>query len=163
MRRAEELDPNAPGVQSLIRLAVSGQQQELRRKEIEILNSEIQDALDGEDYLTAIRKAEEGLARFPQERSLVNLKARAEDHLQLEERKRDAKTELAVTRELFQPEHHQEARERLERLKMQLGPKALLQAQFMNESKNCMAGRWSVRGLKRWKSRPKSAILTRWY
>ena len=35
LRGAEELDPNAPGVQSLIQLAVSGQQQESRRQESE--------------------------------------------------------------------------------------------------------------------------------
>lgn len=48
LRRAEELDPNAPGLQPLIRMALSSQQQELRRKEIENLSSLIEDALNRE-------------------------------------------------------------------------------------------------------------------
>jgi serine/threonine protein kinase len=106
--RAEELDPNAPGVQSLIRLALSGQQQELRRKEIENLRSLIQDALNGDDYDTAIRKAEEGLVRFPQDRTLVNLKAQAKSQLLLAECKREAETKLAAERDLFEARQIQE-------------------------------------------------------
>ncbi len=109
LRRAEELDPNAPGVQSLIRLALSGQQQEGRRHEIENLISLIQDAVSGGDYRTAIRKAEEGLAKFPQERTLVNLKSQAEGQLILAEQ--DAGKELAMARGLSEAGQVQGAEE----------------------------------------------------
>jgi serine/threonine protein kinase len=133
LRRAEELDPNASGLPSLIRLALSGQQQELRRKEIENLSSMIEDALNGDDFHSAIRNAEEGLSRFPREQILVNLKARATGQLLLAECKRDAKTELAVARELFEAGDIQEAKERLERVLVHLGPKPGLQPQLMTE------------------------------
>ncbi len=90
LRRAEELDPNAPGVRSLIQLALSGQQQELRRKEIEGLGSLIQDAINRGAYDSAIENAEEGLARFPQERALVSLKVQAKEQLLLAESKRNS-------------------------------------------------------------------------
>jgi serine/threonine-protein kinase len=128
LRRAEELDPNAPGVQSLIQLAVSGQQQERRREEVEGLSHEIRDALNRDDYRTALRKSDEGLARFPQQRTLVNLKAQAEGQSQLAERNRVVDAELTAAQELMQAGRNQEAKERLDHALARLGPEPRLQS-----------------------------------
>ena len=70
LRRAEELDPSAPGVQSLIQLAVSGQQQERQRQQNEASPEiperqkpatlrDATDAIGRESYDDAIRLLEE--------------------------------------------------------------------------------------------------------
>jgi serine/threonine protein kinase len=70
LRRAEELDPNAPGVQSLIQLAVSGQQQERQRQQTETRHDapaiqkpatlrDATEAMGRESYDDAIRILEE--------------------------------------------------------------------------------------------------------
>lgn len=81
LRRAEELDPNAPGVRSLIQFALSGQEQEIRRQQIERLSDDIQEALKRDDYQAAIVRAEESLTKFPQERIFLTLKTQAERYL----------------------------------------------------------------------------------
>jgi serine/threonine protein kinase len=128
LRRAEELDPNAPGVQSLLQLAVSGQQQERRREEIDGLSHEIREALSRDDYRTALRRSDEALARFPQQRTLVNLKAQAEGQFQLAERNRIVDAELAAAQGLMQEGRHQEAKERLEHVLARIGPEPRLQS-----------------------------------
>jgi len=62
------------------------------------LTHEVEDALNRDDYRTACLKADEGLARFPEERNLLKLKALADRQRQLEERKQFIDEQLAVAR-----------------------------------------------------------------
>jgi len=88
LRKAEMLSPNAAGVKELENLAVSGQGQEKRRRQIERFNAEIEDALNRDDFALACSKATEGLLLFPEERSLLK-------HKDLAEKQRDASEKRA--------------------------------------------------------------------
>jgi len=78
LKAAEALDPTSNELQSVARMAVSAREQERRRAETEELRRQIETALVHEEYATAVAKAEEGLRKFPQEQSLLKLKALAE-------------------------------------------------------------------------------------
>lgn len=75
LRKAEALDPSVSVVQELIVLASTGQQQERRRKELERLTTQIEEALDKDDYAAASARVEEGLRSYPEDRGLLKLKA----------------------------------------------------------------------------------------
>jgi serine/threonine-protein kinase len=128
LRQAEELDPFAPEVQSLLGLAVAGREQERRRAELETATREIQDALGCDDYLSARRKAEEALARFPEERTLVKLHGLADRYCQLEERKKFIDQQLAMARQLLQAGRNEELKNQLEEAVAQIGPEPRLQS-----------------------------------
>src|SRR6266849_1733757 len=69
-------------------MAFSAREQERRRSETEELRRQIEMALVQEDYATAVARAEEGLRRFPQEQSLLRLRALAEaQRVRVEQRK----------------------------------------------------------------------------
>jgi tetratricopeptide (TPR) repeat protein len=78
LKAAEVLDPSSNELQTIAKMAASVREQERRRSEAEELCRQIEAALVQEDYTTAVARAEEGLQKFPQEQSLVKLKALAE-------------------------------------------------------------------------------------
>jgi len=78
LKAAEALDPTSNELQTVAKMAVSAREQERRRSEAEQLCRQIEAALIQEDYATAVARAEEGLQKLPQERSLIKLKALAE-------------------------------------------------------------------------------------
>ena len=78
LKAAEVLDPTSNELQTVAKMAASAREQERRRSEAEELCRQIEAALVQEDYTTAVARAEEGLQKFPQEQSLVKLKALAE-------------------------------------------------------------------------------------
>ena len=128
LKHAEELDPVAPQVHALIESAVAGREQERRRRELEALTHEVEDALNRDDYRTACLKADEGLARFPEERNLLKLKALADRQRQIEERKQFIDEQLAVARKYLQEGRNEELQEKLEKAITQIGPEPRLQS-----------------------------------
>jgi tetratricopeptide (TPR) repeat protein len=78
LKAAEVLDPTSNELQTVAKMAASAREQERRRFEAEELCRQIDAALVQEDYTTAVARAEEGVQKFPQEQSLVKLKALAE-------------------------------------------------------------------------------------
>jgi serine/threonine-protein kinase len=128
LKHAEELDPAAPQVHALIESAVAGREQERRRRELESLTHEVEDALNRDDYRTACLKADEGLARFPEERNLLKLKALADRQRQLEERKQFIDEQLAVARKHLLEGRHEELQEKLEKALAQIGAEPRLQS-----------------------------------
>ena len=128
LKHAEELDPAAPQVHALIESAVAGREQERRRRELESLTHEVEDALNRDDYRTACLKADEGLARFPEERNLLKLKALADRQRQLEERKQFIDEQLAVARKHLQEGRNEELQEKLEKALAQIGAEPRLQS-----------------------------------
>ena len=78
LKAAEVLDPTSNELQTVAKMAASAREQERRRSEAEELCRQVEAALVQEDYTTAVARAEEGLQKFPQEQSLVKLKALAE-------------------------------------------------------------------------------------
>jgi len=128
LKLAEELDPHAPQVHALIDSAAAGRDQERRRKDLEAISREIEDALNRDDYRAACKKADDGLARFPEERTLVKLKALADRQRQIEERKQFIDEQLAVSRKLLQEGRNEELLTLLEDALAKIGPEARLQS-----------------------------------
>ncbi len=88
LKNAEVLDPTSNELQTVVRLAMAAREQEKRRAETEALRQQIEAALREEDYATAVARAEEGLRKFPQEQSLLKLKALADaQRLRVEQKK----------------------------------------------------------------------------
>jgi serine/threonine-protein kinase len=126
LKRAEELDPTAPQVHSLIDSAVAGQERERHRRELDALMREIEDALNRDDYRSACEKADEGLARFPDEPNLLKLKALADRQRQLEDRKHFVDEQLVKARQMLQAGCNQELQVELENVISQIGPEPRL-------------------------------------
>lgn len=101
LKKAEMLSPNAPGVKELENLAVSGQGQEKRRKQIERFNAEIEDALSRDDFALACSKATEGLQLFPEERSLLKHKGLAEKQREASEKRAYVEGQIAAAHRLL--------------------------------------------------------------
>ena len=77
-KKAQSLNPAAPGISDLMALAASGHEQEQRRKAVEKNAAEILAALDGSDPSLACQLAQAAVQQFPNEGALLQLKARAE-------------------------------------------------------------------------------------
>ena len=136
LQRAEELDPGAPEVQPLIVSAIAAQEQERRRRELEALTQEVDAALNRDDYRTALEKADEGLARFPEDRNLLRLKAMADRQCQADERRKFVDEQLAAARGLFQAGRNQELKQQLQQAIAQIGPESRLQSLLAAVSEN---------------------------
>ena len=108
LKEAEALDPNAPEVKSLIESAKAGREQERLRQELESINHEIEEALDHDDFVTAGETIDLGLRKFPEDRTLLKLKALAEKQRQVSERRQFINDQLAQARALIQAGRNQE-------------------------------------------------------
>jgi eukaryotic-like serine/threonine-protein kinase len=109
LRQAEQIDPDAPGVNELVALASAGQQQERRRKELEQFSSEIGEALNRNDYNQACAKAAEALERFPNDRGLLKLKALADKERENCERRTYVEGQVSLARRLLEEKKSVEA------------------------------------------------------
>src|SRR5579862_5218604 len=128
LKLAETLDPSAPQVHALIESAAAGRDQERRRKDLEAISRDIEDALNRDDYRAACQKADEGLARFPEERTLVKLKALADRQRLIEERKQFIDEQLGISRKLLQEGRNEELLTLLEGALEKIGPEPRLQS-----------------------------------
>jgi tRNA A-37 threonylcarbamoyl transferase component Bud32 len=75
---AEKIDPASVELGSLLKVANSAREQQLRKAELEKLSRQIEEALAREDYEGASAIANDGLRRYPQEPGLLKLKALSE-------------------------------------------------------------------------------------
>jgi tetratricopeptide (TPR) repeat protein len=128
LKQAEELDPASPHVHSLAESALAAQENDRRRRELDVLVHEIEEALDRDDFRTASEKAEEAAARFPEDSNLTKLRTLAEQQRQLAERKRFIDEQLTAGRQLLQAGRQGELEERLENAILQIGPEPRLQS-----------------------------------
>lgn len=128
LKLAQGLDPDAPQVHALIESAAAGREQERRRKDLEAISREIEDALNRDDYRSACLKADEGLARFPEERTLLKLKTLADRQRQIDERKQFIDQQLAVARKLLQEGRNEELLQGLKDALEKIGPDPRLQS-----------------------------------
>ncbi len=76
LREASKIDPSQAEVDSLLQAAMSGQEQEQRRRIIEQINAEIENALSSENYERAGELLDRALEKLPNEPSLLQLKTR---------------------------------------------------------------------------------------
>ncbi len=110
LKKAATLDPGASGINELITLASTGQQQERQRKELEQLSGEIEEALNRSDYAVACAKATEGLQRFPNERGLLKLKALVDKERDAHEKREYIESRVSLARRLLEEKKPGEAR-----------------------------------------------------
>ncbi len=101
LKKAEMLAPNVPGIRELANLAASGQEQERRRKQLEGVYAEIEDALNRDNFVLACSRAEEGLQLFPDDRGLLKFKRLAEKQRQASEKRAYVEGQIAVSRQLL--------------------------------------------------------------
>jgi tetratricopeptide (TPR) repeat protein len=128
LKQAEELDPTSPHVHSLSESARGAQENERRRRELDVLVRDIEEALDGDDFHTASEKANEAAARFPEDRNLNKLRILAERQRQLAERKEFIDEQLTTGHQLLLAGRKEELKERLESAILQIGPEPRLQS-----------------------------------
>ena len=128
LKEAEALDPNAPEVKSLIESASAGRAQERNRKELESINQQIEEALDRDDFVTAAQQIDQGLLKFPDDRTLVKLKALAEKQRQVVERRQFIDGQLAQARALSQAGRNEEVLKLLEEALQKVGSDPHLQS-----------------------------------
>jgi tetratricopeptide (TPR) repeat protein len=102
LRKAEELDPKDSNVRELLQWATRGKEQELRRKELLDLTEEIDRALRSEDFSSAFTICELALAKYPDEQTLVRLRAIAERQKSIAERRRFVQDQSLAARELIE-------------------------------------------------------------
>ncbi len=76
LREVGKIDPSQAEMESLLQTAVSGQEQERRRKLLEQIQAEIENCLSAEDYDRAIELVERAVQQLPTESSLLQLKGR---------------------------------------------------------------------------------------
>ena len=128
LQKAEAFDPGAPQLKALIESATLGREQERRRRELDELSHDIEEALNRDDYSTASRKADEGLKVFPEDRTLLKLKALAEKQRQLAERKQYVDEQLAQARTLLEQGRNEELLALLQSALAKAGPEPRLQS-----------------------------------
>jgi serine/threonine protein kinase len=128
LKLAEAIDPKAPQVHALLESASAGREQERRRKDLEAITRDIEDSLNRDDYRGACLKADEGLERFPEERTLLKLKTLADRQRQIEERRQLVDEQLALARKLLQEGHNEELLTALETAIAKIGPEPRLQS-----------------------------------
>ena len=128
LKQAEAVEPGAPQVRALIESATLGREQEQRRRELDAINHQIEEALNRDGYATACRRADEGLERFPEDRTLLKLKAMAEKQRHIAERKQYVDEQLASARTLFEQARNEELLSLLQAALAKAGPEPRLQS-----------------------------------
>jgi len=76
LREVSKLDPSLPELESLLQTAVSGQEQERRRKLLEQLQTQIEGCLLADEYDRATDLVNRAVEQLPTEASLLQLKTR---------------------------------------------------------------------------------------
>jgi eukaryotic-like serine/threonine-protein kinase len=109
LQEAESIDPQAPGVNELLALASAGQQQERRRKEVEQLSADIEEALNRNDFVVACAKAGEAVEKFPNDRGLCKLQALANKEREAAEKRMYVEGQVALARRLLEEKKSAEA------------------------------------------------------
>ena len=114
LREAQNLDPSAPQLRILLDRLASEHQREKRRKELEQLNRDVQEALDRDDYKAASMVAAEALLKFPNEATLRRLKELADTQIELAVQKEFVRNETATAQQLLDAGHTHRALETVE-------------------------------------------------
>ncbi|HTK95033.1 MAG TPA: hypothetical protein VL382_05295, partial [Terriglobales bacterium] len=128
LKRAEQIDPSSPEVLALMNLASSGREQELRRRDLERVTTEIEDALSHDQYADASAKADAALQKYANEPSLLKLKAIAEKQKDASERRRFIDDQMTAARKLLDQSKAGEALALLEKAAQKVPGEARLQS-----------------------------------
>jgi serine/threonine protein kinase len=101
LQEAEKTDPQSPQVRALLDKFNAAREQEKRRQDLEQISRQVEQAINTDDHESAIRFADEGLRRFPNEPSLAKLRDLAETQRQVAQTKAFVRERLAAAREVL--------------------------------------------------------------
>jgi serine/threonine-protein kinase len=101
LKKAQELDPGAADVQQMIGFATTAREQEKRKQALEQASAEIEDLLNRDEYGAACSKADEALAKFPQDAGLIRLRAFAEKQREAWKKRLYVESQLDVAHRLL--------------------------------------------------------------
>src|SRR5215472_17602119 len=136
LKLADSVDPGTAQVKALVESAKLGQEREQRRRDLETITHQIDEALNRDDYVAACRLADEGLARFPEDRTLSKLKSLAEKQRQLAERKQFVDEKLNYARTLIEQGRNEELLSVLQSALEKIGPEPRLQSLLLIVKEN---------------------------
>jgi serine/threonine-protein kinase len=112
---AKKLDPSAPQLAALLERLGTEHQQEKRRRELEQLNREVQEAIDRDDFKAASARAAEALAKFPNEAALARLKELADTQIEIATQKEFVRNQIATAQQLLDSGQTQHALDAVEK------------------------------------------------
>lgn len=96
LREAGKIDPSAPELNSLLEQAITGQEQERRRKLLEQIHAEIENCLAAQDFDRANDLVDRAVEKLPTESALLQLKSKVA--LQTREYRRRQLVDATVTK-----------------------------------------------------------------
>ncbi|MBI2677554.1 MAG: protein kinase [Candidatus Koribacter versatilis] len=128
LKRAEQIDPSSPEVHALMNLASSGREQELRRRDLERITTEIEELLAKDDFAGASAKAEASLQTHANEPALLKLKALADKQRDAVDRRRFIDERMSAARKLLDAGKANEALALLEEASRKVPGEARLQS-----------------------------------
>jgi serine/threonine-protein kinase len=101
LKEAEKVDPEAPALRSLLETFTAAREQEQRRRALEQVTRQAEQALNTDDHQSALNLLAEGLKRFPGEPALLKLKDLAETQKQAAQMKAYVRERIAAAREIL--------------------------------------------------------------
>lgn len=108
LKRAEVIDPASAEVRQLAAFAKTAQQQQRRKQLLDKFTAEIEQALNRDEYGSALSMADEALFEFPTDAGLLRLRAFAEKQGDVWSRRIYIESQVTVAREMLdagQPSH----------------------------------------------------------
>jgi serine/threonine protein kinase len=99
LKEAEKVDPDAPQLRALLEKFNTAREQEQRRRELEQITRQIEQALNTDDHQSALNLAGEALRRYPNDPSLMKLRDLAETQKQAAQTKSFVREKIAAARE----------------------------------------------------------------
>ncbi len=109
LHQAEELDPSDSNVHELMQWALRGHEQEKKRRFLHEITDQIEKALHAGDFTSACTISEMGLSQFPDEPTLVRLRAISEKQRDIAERRRFVNEQSLAVKALSEQGKLQEA------------------------------------------------------
>ena len=107
LREVSKLDPSLPEIENLLQTAVTGQEQERRRKLLEQVQAQIENCLLTDDYDRATELINRAVEQLPTEASLVQLKTRVASQARQFRVKQLIDTTAAKAQDMFSRSPHE--------------------------------------------------------
>jgi serine/threonine-protein kinase len=101
LKEAEKLDPDAPQLRALLDKFTTAREQEQRRRELEQVTRQIEQALNTDDHQAALSLVADGLRRFPNDPSLTRLRDLAETQKEAAQTKSYVRERVAAAQEIL--------------------------------------------------------------
>ena len=101
LKEAEKLDPEAPQLRALLDKFTTAREQEQRRRELEQVTRQIEQALNIDDHQAALSLVADGLRRFPNDPSLTRLRDLAETQKEAAQTKSYVRERVAAAQEIL--------------------------------------------------------------